>query len=101
MPPFAALTDDVGREWKVYDFSIYAGRVHYFAVGSGSGQYRGFVPVDGGARRRHLMFGDEAKQSPRREFLLAQLAQSTLDRRDDPEVAAEYGREPERVDPER
>jgi hypothetical protein len=99
MPPFLPVTDGAGRAWRVYEFSIYAGNVSYFAVGSGSGQYRGFVPVDGGARRRVLMLSVEAKRPVDRELLLEQLGKSELDRRDDPEAAASYGRKPERIDP--
>lgn len=88
------ITDAAGRAWEVFEFSIHAGKVNYFAVGSGSGAYRGFVPVDGGARRRRLMWAGEEKIIARPEWLLEQLQLSTLDARDDPAKGT-----PERVDP--
>lgn len=47
------ITDAAGRQWKVYDYAVYVGKTQRYPVGKG--QYRGFVPVDGGARRTVLM----------------------------------------------
>lgn len=63
----------------------------------GKGQYRGFVPVDGGARRTLLMFEKERAKPITNELLLEQLAKSYLFHRDDPNHIS--GTPPERVDP--
>lgn len=97
--PRVRIVDAKGREWDVYEFSIRPGKPTYFDVGSGSGQYRGFVPVDGGARRRRLMWAGEEKISPRPEWLLEQLQLSKLDSRDDAVDCARRGATPERRDP--
>lgn len=101
MPHFIRFVDAKAREWRVYEFSIIAGDVTYFRVGSGSGQYRGFVPTDGGARRRLLLYTSrgEGSEPITDDLLRSQLARSELDRRDDPKAAASYGKEPERIDP--
>jgi hypothetical protein len=90
------ITDASGRAWDVYEFSIHAGKVTHFGVGSGSGQYRGFAPVDGGARRRYLMLGAEAREPASPAKLLEQLANAQIDFRDDPTKS--FGAPPERVD---
>jgi hypothetical protein len=82
----------------VYEFSIYAGTVHYSPVGSGSGQYRGFLPIDGGARRRLLMFSAEGQRPATVELLLEQLGKSYLDPRDNPDITATRGEKPQRAD---
>lgn len=93
------IVDAAGRGWLVYEFSVIAGKVIHFAVGSGSGQYRGFDPVDGGARRRLMMLGAVTRRPVTAELLLEQLAAAQLDYRDDPEKARIAGRSPERLDP--
>lgn len=95
------FVDDRGREWKVYDYSIHAGKSIRHRVGDG-GQYRGFAPVDGGARRTHLMIrelGNECRWPVTRELLLEQFERSTLYNRDDPDHCQRIGIAPERVDP--
>src|ERR1700754_1527342 len=89
------ITDAKGRQWNVYEFSIHAGKTQHFAVGSGSGAYRGFEPVDGGARRRRMMWPGEAAIPAVEQWLLEQLQLSNLDPRDNPELS---GRTPQRVD---
>jgi len=49
MEPYR-FVDSTGRVWRLYDYSILAGRVIHFPVGQ-SAAYRRFVPEDGGARR--------------------------------------------------
>lgn len=91
------ITDSNGREWAVYDYQIIAGvssRTDF-----GAGQYRGFAPVDGGARRTFMLFQRERDRGTSLEVLLDQLARSELYRPDDPVAQASYGRLPERVDP--
>jgi hypothetical protein len=92
------ISDASGRVWDVYEFSIYAGKVTHFAVGSGSGQYRGFAPIDGGARRRYLMLGAEIHEPASPAKLLEQLANAEIDFRDDPAKSSLTGKPPERID---
>ena len=89
------ITDALGREWKVYDFQVLAGKSIRMPLGRG--QYRGFSPVDGGARRTLLMFEKERARPITRETLLDQLARSKIFYRDDPNHIT--GMPPERVDP--
>lgn len=91
------VTDDRGREWRVHDYQVLAGKAIRMKLGKG--QYRGFAPVDGGARRTLLMRDAERARPLTRETLLTQLARSELFHRDDPAKAAMAGRTPERVDP--
>lgn len=93
------IVDAAGRAWDVYEFTIWGGVSRHVDVGSGSGSYRGFAPVDRGARRQYLMKLGENHVPVTDELLLEQLAQADLDRRDDPAAQASYGRLPERVDP--
>lgn len=96
--PRHTITDASGRVWGVYDYQIIAGEISktYF----GSGQYRGFAPVDGGARRTLLMFERERARGTTSDVLLEQLAKSELYRWDDPVAQARYGRQPQRIDPD-
>lgn len=98
-PSPVRIADPNGREWDVYEFSVIAGKTVPFDVGCGSGQYRGFAPVDGGARRRFLMLGAERHRPVTPDVLLEQLAASELDFRDDPDHTRFSGRPPERADP--
>jgi putative cofactor-binding repeat protein len=95
--PARRIADARGRTWAIYDFSIIAGNTIKNAFGTG--QYRGFVPVDGGARRTLLMFDADRARGTSDEVLLEQLAASKLYTLDNPEHCAAGGRLPERVDP--
>lgn len=95
--PRHTVTDADGRVWGVYDYQIIAGVVS--KTDFGSGQYRGFAPIDGGARRTLMMFERERDRGTSPDVLLDQLAKSELHRRDDPVAQASYGLLPERVDP--
>lgn len=90
------LTDAAGRAWDVYDFSIIAGSAIKNAFGTG--QYRGFVPVDGGARRVFLLFEKDRARGTSEDVLLEHLAGSKLYTLDDPDRCHAVGRVPERVD---
>lgn len=98
------FVDANGREWEVFDFSVIAGRVTQFPIGSSGAAYRGFVPVDRGARRTFMFMGAKVDRSPDPANLAAQLQASRLYWKDDPEtarVAREAGlktAKPERVD---
>jgi hypothetical protein len=92
------VVDDAGREWRVYDYVVYAGKAQRRPIGTGAA-HRGFVPTDGGARRTYLMLSDENTLTPTRELLLVQLAKSRLHFRDDPAWCAQAGRAVERSDP--
>lgn len=94
--PKHLITDPAGRQWSVHDFQIIAGNVTKSEFGNG--QYRGFAPLDGGARRFILMFDRDRVLGTSDQVLLEQLARSELWRHDDPELMARYGRAPERVD---
>lgn len=98
--PRVVFTDAAGRQWTVHEFSIYGGVTHRYPVGSG-GAYRGFAPIDGGARRRYMMWTAEIRQPVTPELLAEQFAKSELDKRDDPDDCARRGVKPERVDPVR
>jgi hypothetical protein len=105
VPPAFPFTDPDGRAWTVHDFSVIGGKVQRFPVGDFAAQYRGFAPVDGGARRRYLFKGGDPHAPLERE-LAAQLRLSELDWRDDPkhyETLRAAGfqdvKGPERVDP--
>lgn len=91
--------DAAGREWRIYDFAIIAGKTVKNSLGQG--QYRGFVPTDGGARRSFLMFDKDRAKGLDPEVLEEQLAGSKLYSLDDPEFCAKVGRKPERVDADR
>lgn len=93
------IVDANGRAWDVYEFSIIAGKTRHFEVGSGSGAYHGFAPVDGGARRQLLLIRGEQDRPATTEVLLEQLAKSTLDARDDPSRTRFASDPPPRVDP--
>lgn len=95
------FTDATGRAWKVYDFSIIAGRTIRYSVGSSSAAYRGFAPVDGGARRLYMFWMKDPHDSTP-EVFAAQLAASDLYWSDDPAkmaISRQNGGRPERVDP--
>lgn len=94
--PKHTITDPAGRVWGVYDFQIIAGVIS--KTDFGNGQYRGFAPVDGGARRTLLMSDKERDRGTSAEVLLEQLAKSELYRPDDPVAQASYGRAAERTD---
>lgn len=79
------FTDERGREWAVYDYSVIAGKVLYFPVGSSGAGYRGFAPVDVGARRIYL-FKLKDDRAPMHDLLKQQLAASSLYYKDDPAV---------------
>jgi len=91
------ITDGAGRQWKVYDFAVYAGKTQRYPLGKG--QYRGFVPLDGGARRTYLMLQADRDRGTSDDVLLDQLAHAKLYHRDDPVKCAALGASPERVDP--
>jgi hypothetical protein len=88
MPRFLRFTDRDGRAWRVYEFSITAGRVTYFSPGKkGGAQYKGFVPEprDDGRPRRRFMMLTHLRPEDRRtdpETLQLQLDLSEADRRD-------------------
>lgn len=94
--PKHTITDPAGRTWSVHDFQIIAGTIS--KCDFGNGQYRGFAPLDGGARRFILMFERERALGTSDDVLQAQLARSALWRHDDPELMARYGRAVERSD---
>lgn len=103
-PPFL-FTDVAGRAWTVHDFSVIGGKIQRFPVGDFAAQYRGFAPVDGGARRRYT-FNRGDPHAPIQRELEGQLRLSQLDWRDDPKHydtlrAAGFKdvKGPERVDP--
>lgn len=93
---FITLVDDAGREWRVHDYSIWAGVTYRNTLGFG--QYRGFEPVDGGARRSLMMLEADRQRGLSREVLLDQLAKAPLYRRDDPAVCESRGWTVERQD---
>jgi hypothetical protein len=97
MRPKHTIVDGSGRVWGVYDFQIIAGKSS--KTDFGRGQYRGFAPVDGGARRFILMYDRDRALGTSEAVLQAQLAQSKRWREDDPELMARYGRTVERADP--
>jgi hypothetical protein len=43
------ITDATGRQWRVHDYQVIAGKSSRLPLGRG--QRRGFEPLDGGARR--------------------------------------------------
>ena len=96
------FTDSTGREWRIYDYSILAGKTIRHPVG-GSAAYRGFEPVDGGARRTYLFHLND-DHTPTQELLERELAAAHLYWKDDPEryaMAIAAGLKvnpPERVD---
>lgn len=99
------FTDARGREWAIYDYSVIAGKLQRFPVGAHGAAYRGFAPVDGGARRTYL-FKLNDERAPMHDVLEAQLAASSLYFKDDPavcevsrRVGLTQGITPERVDP--
>jgi hypothetical protein len=104
--PGHPFTDENGRGWTVHDFSVIGGKIQRFPVGDLAAQYRGFAPLDGGARWRYVFkTGDPHAPLPRE--LEGQLRLSQLDWRDDPkhyETLRQAGftnpGQPERVDPE-
>jgi hypothetical protein len=83
MTPPLSFTDPSGRTWTVHDFSVIGGKIQRFDVGNFAAQYRGFAPVDGGARRRYT-FKTGDPHDPRPNELAGQLRLSQLDWRDDP-----------------
>jgi hypothetical protein len=91
------LIDLAGREWRLYDFQVIAGKTSRLPFGQG--QYRGFVPVDGGARRTFLLMQADRDRGTSREVLLEQLAAAAIYHRDDPAKCAVWGAIPERIDP--
>lgn len=87
MPRFLRFTDRDGRRWRVYEFSITAGRITYFQPGKGGAQYKGFVPepCDDGRPRRKFMMLSHLRPDDRRidaDALQLQLDLSDVDRRD-------------------
>lgn len=97
MTPKHVIADPSGRQWSVHDFQIITGTIS--KTDFGNGQYRGFAPLDGGARRYVLLFERERALGTTNEVLLSQLARSELWRHDDPELMSRYGRTAERSDP--
>jgi len=89
------ITDAAGRQWRVHDFQILAGKSSRLPLGRG--QRRGFEPLDGGARRSLLLTEADRARGISEAVLLEQLAAAPLYFRDDP--ARSFGRPPERVDP--
>lgn len=86
MPSFLRFVDREGARWRVYEFSITAGRINYFAPRRGGAQYKGFVPEprdDGRPRRRFMMF-TKKDRSVDCSTLQLQLELSSIDARDDP-----------------
>lgn len=85
MPTFLHFTDATGRPWKVYSYSVTAGRILY-ARADGNAQYRGFVPLDGGARRIYLLDTLSREDYRTDDATLArQFAASQIFHRDDPD----------------
>lgn len=91
------FADGDGREWRVHDYAIYAGKTVRYELGTG--QYRGFEPLDGGARRTFLMFDKDRARGLGVDVLREQLAAAKLYRRDDPTECAKWGETPQRTDP--
>ena len=86
MPKFVRFTDRNGARWRVYGFSILAGRVLYANPSDRSIQYHGFAPDprdDGRPRRRFMVF-KPAERETDESTLQLQLDLSSLDYRDDP-----------------
>jgi hypothetical protein len=77
------FTDADGRAWRAYDYSIISGRRVPFDVGASGAAYRGFAPVDRGARRVYL-FKIADDRAPLHHFLCRHLAASSLYWKDDP-----------------
>jgi hypothetical protein len=94
--PKRIITDANGRQWSVHDFQIIAGTITKSEFGNG--QYRGFAPLDGRARRYIMMFDRDRVLGTADDVLQSQLARSELWRHDDPELMARYGRTAERSD---
>lgn len=90
------FTDANGREWRVHDYAIYGGKSVRYEIGKG--QYRGFEPLDRGARRTFLMLQADRDRGTSVEVLREQLAASKIYHRDDPVTCGRQGREPERRD---
>lgn len=87
------ITDAAGRQWRVYEYSIFAGETVHYSVGT-CGQYQGFDPLDGGARRSYLINTRE-REPATDQVLLRHLTESVLYRLDDP---ARTGNAPQRTD---
>jgi hypothetical protein len=96
--PEIIICDASDRAWGVFDYSVIAGKVERNAFGTG--QYRGFAPLDGGARRVALLLQADRDRGTSAEILLEQLAAAKLYHLDDPVACARVGRSPERIDVE-
>ena len=83
VPQFLRFVDRDGRCWRVYEFSVLAGRIVYGVPGRRGSQYRGFVPEEGKPRRRYMIFKPEERRTDPKTLQL-QLELSDLDWRDDP-----------------
>jgi hypothetical protein len=88
------ITDGSGRQWRVHDYQVLAGKSSRLPLGRGA--RRGFEPLDGGARRSMLMTEADRERGTDPDILLEQLASAPLYFADDP--ARSFGRPPERVD---
>ncbi len=98
------FTDSSGRAWRIYDYSVIAGRIVRHELGK-NGAYRMFVPDDGGARRTYL-FGPKDDHASTLELLERELTAAALYWKDDPDHYATMSEAgfvnaggPERVDP--
>ena len=90
------FSDASGREWRVHDYSVYTGKTKRDPLGHG--RYRGFEPLDGGARRTLLLEDADRERGLTDDVLREQLDASKLYSLDDPERCARRGRTPQRVD---
>ncbi len=70
------FADDVGRHWKVYDWSVISGRRHKRAPGDKRAEYRGFVDETSGERRVYRFPSGDAPRVLSEQLLSQQLSEA-------------------------
>lgn len=70
------FTDDVGRRWKVDDWSVVGGRRSKCSPGDQSAEYRGFVDKTSGERRVYRFPTEDTPRALSPPLLGQQLAEA-------------------------